>query len=182
MRSLCNPIPLRELLQQLRHPNVVGFVGGSWELDSGGMCLVLELCEKGTLTAVLEAGATLSWAKHKLQMATGVARAMAHLPRWARVHFAPNTEVRDHAGQIYKYANKPLGLMHWLLHASPRPVPGRLPAPSNPEAAGLEAAASSSATRHPLLLSVRCEQLRNRCRCSLGTRRPDRRGKLCHPG
>ena len=49
-----------------------------------------------------------------------IARAMAHLPRWARVHFAPNTEVRDHAGQIYKYANKPLGLMHWLLHASPR--------------------------------------------------------------
>ena len=46
------------------------------------MCAVFELCEKGTLTSVLEKEPTrsmLSWAKHKLQMATGVARAMAHL-------------------------------------------------------------------------------------------------------
>ena len=32
------------------------------------------------------------------------------------------TQVKDHAGRFYKYANKPLGMMHWLLHAED-PVP-----------------------------------------------------------
>jgi len=27
--------------------------------------------------------------------------------------------VKDHAGKVYKYANKPLGMMHWLTHADP---------------------------------------------------------------
>jgi hypothetical protein len=31
-------------------------------------------------------------------------------------------QVKDHAGRFYKYANKPLGMMHWLLHAE-EPVP-----------------------------------------------------------
>ena len=46
----------------------------------------------------------------------------SHLPKRCRVHFAPNTQVRDHSGKVYKYANKPLGMMHWLMHADP-PVP-----------------------------------------------------------
>jgi hypothetical protein len=48
--------------------------------------------------------------------------AMSHLPyptKW-RIHFAPNTDVKDHSGHFYKYANKPLGMMHWLMHAEPK--------------------------------------------------------------
>ena len=30
--------------------------------------------------------------------------------------------MKDHNGHTYKYANKPLGMMHWLMHADP-PVP-----------------------------------------------------------
>lgn len=48
--------------------------------------------------------------------------AMRHLPKNTRIHFAPNTDVKDHYGHFYKYANKPLGMMHWLMHADP-PVP-----------------------------------------------------------
>ena len=51
-----------------------------------------------------------------------IRHSVSHLPARCRVHFAPNTEVRDMAGKVYKYANKPLGMMHWLLHADP-PVP-----------------------------------------------------------
>eukprot|EP00613_Pedinella_sp_CCMP2098_P022131 CAMPEP_0171688796 /NCGR_PEP_ID=MMETSP0991-20121206/4101_1 /TAXON_ID=483369 /ORGANISM="non described non described, Strain CCMP2098" /LENGTH=573 /DNA_ID=CAMNT_0012276791 /DNA_START=28 /DNA_END=1749 /DNA_ORIENTATION=+ len=51
-----------------------------------------------------------------------IRHAMSHLPNRCRVHFAPNTQVRDHSGSMYKYANKPLGMMHWLNHAEP-PVP-----------------------------------------------------------
>ena len=51
-----------------------------------------------------------------------IRHAMSHLPANCRVHFAPNTQVRDHKGHIYKYANKPLGLMHWLINADP-PIP-----------------------------------------------------------
>lgn len=45
--------------------------------------------------------------------------AMSHLPSRFRIHFAPNTDVKDHKGHFYKYANKPLGMMHWLMHADP---------------------------------------------------------------
>jgi hypothetical protein len=51
-----------------------------------------------------------------------IRHSVSHLPKRCRVHFAPNTEVRDVKGSIYKYANKPLGMMHWLMHAEP-PVP-----------------------------------------------------------
>lgn len=51
-----------------------------------------------------------------------IRHSVSHLPDRCRVHFAPNTQVEDHTGRIYKYANKPLGMMHWLLHADP-PVP-----------------------------------------------------------
>ena len=45
--------------------------------------------------------------------------AMSHLPDRFKIHFAPNTDVKDHKGHFYKYANKPLGMMHWLMHANP---------------------------------------------------------------
>ena len=51
-----------------------------------------------------------------------IRHAMSHLPSNCRVHFAPNTEVKDHNGHFYKYANKPLGMMHWLTYADP-PIP-----------------------------------------------------------
>lgn len=50
--------------------------------------------------------------------------AMSHMPmptKW-RIHFAPNTDVKDHNGHFYKYANKPLGMMHWLMHAEPKVI------------------------------------------------------------
>ena len=48
-----------------------------------------------------------------------IRHAMSHLPENCRVHFAPNTQVRDHYNNVYKYANKPLGMMHWLTYADP---------------------------------------------------------------
>ena len=56
------------------------------------------------------------------QQEAAIRHAMAHLPRRCRVHFAPNTKVTDHRGAVYKYANKPLGMLHWLTHAE-EPVP-----------------------------------------------------------
>ena len=44
------------------------------------MCVVLELCEKGTLADLLETERqSLTWSKHKLHIASGVARGLAHL-------------------------------------------------------------------------------------------------------
>jgi hypothetical protein len=51
-----------------------------------------------------------------------IRHATSHLPKRCRVHFAPGTQVKDHRGSTYKYANKPLGMMHWLMHADP-PIP-----------------------------------------------------------
>ena len=71
-----------ELQLSLRHPNIVQIIGGSWNLEDVNVCIVFEVCEKGTLQGLLEkepTRSTLSWAKHKLPIATGVARAMAHL-------------------------------------------------------------------------------------------------------
>jgi hypothetical protein len=58
----------------------------------------------------------------KPEQEEAIRHAMSHLPSNCRVHFAPNTEVRDHYNHVYKYANKPLGMMHWLTYADP-PVP-----------------------------------------------------------
>ena len=58
----------------------------------------------------------------KPEQEVAIRHAMSHLPKKFRVHFAPGTDVRDHNGNKYKYANKPLGMMHWLIHADP-PVP-----------------------------------------------------------
>ena len=38
-----------ELQLSLRHPNLVQLLGGSWTLEDVNVCVVLELCEKGTL-------------------------------------------------------------------------------------------------------------------------------------
>ena len=43
-----------------------------------------------------------------------ISHAMGHLPARCRVFYAPDTNLKDHKGHYYKYANKPLGMMHWL--------------------------------------------------------------------
>ena len=71
-----------ELQLSLRHPNIVQIVGGAWNLDDVNVCIVFEICEKGTLHELLSQEPTrsrLSWAKHKLNIASGIARGMAHL-------------------------------------------------------------------------------------------------------
>ena len=50
-----------------------------------------------------------------------ISHAMSHLPPRCRVFYAPDTTLKDHAGRYYKYANKPLGMMHWL---DETPIPG----------------------------------------------------------
>ena len=68
------------LLLELRHPNIVQLIGGSWDVDSGDMCLVLELCARGSLEQLLEDTLVqLTWVETLLPLATGVARGMAYL-------------------------------------------------------------------------------------------------------
>jgi len=62
-----------------------------------------------------------------------IRHAMSHLPKRCRVHFAPNTKVRDHSGSVYKYANKPLGMMHWLMNADPPVAPSTTVALVDPD-------------------------------------------------
>ena len=71
-----------ELQLSLRHPNILQVIGGSWSLEDVNVCIVLELCEGGTLEDLLikdPRSDTLSWTKHKLPIACDVARAMTYL-------------------------------------------------------------------------------------------------------
>ena len=77
-----------ELTMGLRHPNIVQMIGGAWSPDDANVCLVLEFCERGTLTDVLKKTSphrtpppeeTLTWVEHKLPLAMGIARGMAYL-------------------------------------------------------------------------------------------------------
>ena len=56
------------------------------------------------------------------QQEASIRHAMSHLPARCRVFFAPDTDVKDHAGRYYKYANKPLGMMKWLQAGSVPPT------------------------------------------------------------
>ena len=59
---------------------IVQLIGGSWDVDSGEMCLVLELCSRGSLDALLTAhDVELRWAEERMPIAAGIARAMAYL-------------------------------------------------------------------------------------------------------
>ena len=71
-----------ELQLSLPHPNIVQVLGGCWSLEDINVFMVMELCEHGTLESLLATDPRrmeLSWAKHKLHIATGLARAMHHL-------------------------------------------------------------------------------------------------------
>ena len=58
----------------------------------------------------------------KPKQEASIRHAMSHLPARCRVFFAPDTDVKDHAGRYYKYANKPLGMMKWLQAGSVPPT------------------------------------------------------------
>ena len=63
--------------------NIVAFFGCCWSLDSVEVGVVLEYCSRGTLMAVLSdtfAANRLTWSAHKLGIAQGIARGLAHLP------------------------------------------------------------------------------------------------------
>ena len=71
-----------ELQLSLHHPNLIQVIGGSWTTEDVNVCIVTEFCERGTLQGLMEREpmrSTLSWAKHKLNMANGIARGMAYL-------------------------------------------------------------------------------------------------------
>ena len=72
-----------ELQLSLRHPNIVQLIGGHWNLEDVNVCVVIELCERGTLQDMLDKepreSTHLSWARHKLPIATGIAHGMAYL-------------------------------------------------------------------------------------------------------
>ena len=66
------PVPVRT-------QNIVQIVGGSWTLEDVNVCIVFEVCERGSLNEVLQAGPSLSSARHKLSIATDVCRGMNYL-------------------------------------------------------------------------------------------------------
>ena len=62
----------------LRHPNIVTMVGACWEVDL--MALIMEFCEKGMSSVVLETeGVNFEWDDPLLKWAMDIARAMKYL-------------------------------------------------------------------------------------------------------
>ena len=67
------------LLSQMNHPNVISFLGAVLDRDAGNICLVTELCERGTLEELLRSPTEpLSWLR-RLQMARAIALGMDYL-------------------------------------------------------------------------------------------------------
>ncbi|KAL7692654.1 putative protein kinase [Plasmopara halstedii] len=68
-----------QLMMNLRHPNIVQFIGASWNSYSN-ICFVTELLERGDLFAVLRNPENeLSWAKPILRITIDTSRGMAYL-------------------------------------------------------------------------------------------------------
>ncbi|TYZ57070.1 hypothetical protein PybrP1_012507 [[Pythium] brassicae (nom. inval.)] len=68
-----------QLMMNLRHPNIVQFIGASWNSYSN-ICFVTEFLERGDLFAVLRNPEnTLTWAKPILRMTIDTSRGMAYL-------------------------------------------------------------------------------------------------------
>ncbi|KAH7467234.1 putative serine/threonine-protein kinase [Phytophthora ramorum] len=68
------------LASALEHPNIVRFVGLSWNRVCD-LCIVSEFMEQGDLSMLLNSKrkGELSWSKEKLQIATDIAEALAYL-------------------------------------------------------------------------------------------------------
>ncbi|KAE9005830.1 hypothetical protein PR001_g17357 [Phytophthora rubi] len=68
-----------ELTASLDHPNIVGFVGVAWN-TLNNLLMVLEYVPMGSLQTYLQKNADLlSWARDKIHMAVGIARALEYL-------------------------------------------------------------------------------------------------------
>ncbi|DBA03630.1 TPA: hypothetical protein N0F65_006809 [Lagenidium giganteum] len=68
-----------QLMMNLRHPNIVQFIGASWNSYSN-ICFVTEFLERGDLFAVLRNPQNkLSWVEPLLRMAIDTSRGMAYL-------------------------------------------------------------------------------------------------------
>lgn len=68
-----------QLMMNLRHPNIVQFIGASWNSYSN-ICFVTEFLDRGDLFAVLRNPANkLTWAEPILRMTIDTSRGMAYL-------------------------------------------------------------------------------------------------------
>lgn len=67
-----------ELLASLRHPNVVQFIGASFD-DVANVGIVLEYLERGDVLALLRSSMALTWSDPLLKIATAVAQGMTYL-------------------------------------------------------------------------------------------------------
>ncbi len=64
-------------LKELKHDNIVMMIGAVWKEDL--VCMVMELCEGGTLEAALTNNRGLSWANNKLQWCVEICKGMNYL-------------------------------------------------------------------------------------------------------
>jgi len=72
------------LMASMNHNNVLRFIGAVVDQHAGNICLVTELCERGTLHDVLRSDEPLSW-QRRLKMARDVACGMDYLHTSLRI-------------------------------------------------------------------------------------------------
>ena len=66
------------LMAPLRHPNLVGLIGGCWTDGPDKLCIVLEYCAKGTLGGMVKDPGN-TWDEHYYDIALGVAQCFQYL-------------------------------------------------------------------------------------------------------
>jgi serine/threonine protein kinase len=66
------------LMAPLRHPNLVGLIGGCWTDGPDKLCIVLEYCSKGSLGGMVK-NRSNTWESHYYDIALGVARCFKYL-------------------------------------------------------------------------------------------------------
>ncbi|TMW66113.1 hypothetical protein Poli38472_003878 [Pythium oligandrum] len=69
-----------ELMSSLRHPNIVQFIGATWD-NCSNVCIVMEYLENGDMHSVLHSniGRSFTWADPLLKMAIDAAQGMLYL-------------------------------------------------------------------------------------------------------
>ena len=66
------------LMAPLRHPNLVGLIGGCWTDGPDKLCIVLEYCSKGSLGGMVKDPSN-SWEEHYYGVLLGVAQCFKYL-------------------------------------------------------------------------------------------------------